>query len=138
MMQSNSDTAHRLALRYAQIADDRDFESMRDIIRPDFTQVGPDWRCDSADAFIAQLEFLRENFDATLHMLGNQLGSWNADHYAGETYCTATHLYKRDGVGRKTEMGIRYQDNIVMEGGRYYYQSRDVRVIWVSDHALVT
>ena len=135
---TRTDSPRLLALRYARNADDRDFAAMGEIITPDFTQQGPHWRCDGAEAFIPQLNVLEQNFSATLHMVGNQLGSWSGEHYLGETYCVATHIYEREGVGRKLEMGIRYRDDIVAYGDSYRYASRDLVVVWTSDQALVS
>ncbi len=132
------DIPRKLALLYARCADDRHFVGMRDIITPGFTQRGPDWHCEGADAFVAQLDYLEANFSATLHLVGNQLGSWSGDSYLGETYCLATHIFERDGVGRKLEMGIRYRDDIVAYEGSYRYASRDLTVVWTSDQALVS
>lgn len=135
---TKTDIPRQLALRYARYADDREFAAMREIITPRFSQRGPDWGCEDAEAFIAQLNYLEENFSATLHMVGNQLGSWSGDSYLGETYCVAAHIYQRDGVGRKLEMGIRYRDDIVLYEKTYRYASRDLTVVWTSDQALVS
>ena len=82
----NNSPEKQLALRYAQIADDRKFAEMRNIISGDFTQQGPTWQCEGADAFIEQLQVLETNFSATLHMVGNQMGQWDGECYEGETY----------------------------------------------------
>jgi len=137
MTTSDRNIPLELALQYARCADDRDFEGMRKLITPGFTQQGPDWRCEGADAFVAQLDVLKVQFSATLHMVGNQLGQWTDGTYTGETYCVAHHICERAGVGRKIEMGIRYQDRIVPYYGAYRYASRDLQVVWVSDQPLL-
>lgn len=133
----HNDPVRQLALEYARSADDREFEAMRAIITEDFSQQGPHWRCDGADAFIAQLDILKQRFDATLHMVGNQFGTWTGDRYRGETYCIATHVYEQEGVSRKLEMGIRYQDDIAREGDDYRYVSRDLRIVWTADQPVL-
>ena len=133
----NKPCEHTLALRYAQIADDRNFAAMRDIISSDFSQQGPDWHCQGADAFIAQLQFLEQNFSATTHFIGNQLGAWQQDCYEGETYCIASHIYNKDGVDRKLDMAIRYRERIANTEGSYRYTRRDVDVVWTSDQPLI-
>ncbi|MDG0980258.1 MAG: nuclear transport factor 2 family protein [Halieaceae bacterium] len=125
-----------LALRYASICDKRNFSDIQDIVTEDFTQTGPEWQCDGAEAFEAQLGYLKVNFSATMHMVGNQLGAWGSDIYRGETYSIANHLYQKDGVARKLDMAIRYDEEIRQEHGVYKYARRDVHVIWVSDTAL--
>lgn len=126
----------RLALEYARICDDRDFPAMRAIITDDFSQQGPQWGCNGAQAFIDQLQVLEDEFSATLHMVGNQIGNWDGDHYRGETYCIATHIYDKDGVSRKMEMGIRYQDVIDASGSGHRYRSRDLKIVWAGDTPL--
>lgn len=121
-----------LAIRYAQIVDDREFERMIDIMCEDFTQQGPGFSAASVMEFIAGLAFL-ENYSATFHMLGQQSGDWEDDVYRGETYCVASHLYEKDGVPYKLDMGIRYKDHIVADGSSFKYQSRDLNVVYVQD-----
>jgi hypothetical protein len=128
--------AQNLALRYAQIADDRKFDDMREIISNDFTQKGPHWQCENANDFIATLGFLKETYSATFHLVGNQLGQWYEDHYEGETYCIASHIYEKDGQGRKLDMAIRYQERVEYIDGRYCYTRRDVNIVWSSDQSL--
>lgn len=129
-------SAQGLALRYAQIVDDREFEAMREILIEGFTQRGPEWYCEGVDAFIAQLNVLVEHYSATLHLVGNQLGEWHGDVYHGETYSIASHLYEKAGQGRKLEMAIRYRERVEFLEGRYRYARRDVNVIWTSDQPL--
>lgn len=125
-----------LALRYAQLADNRNFAAMRDIIADNFSQQGPDWQCNDADAFITQLKYLEQNFSATMHFVGNQLGQWENNCYEGETYSIASHIYDKDGVGRKLDMAIRYQERIEEINGSYRYTRRDVSIVWTSDQPL--
>lgn len=129
---------YRLAMEYARCADHRDFAAMAHIITEDFSQTGPAWSCDGAQAFIQQLDFLEQNFSATLHMVGNQVGEWQDDTYEGETYCIAHHIYERDGQARKMEMGIRYQECIVLVEGKHRYSRRDLVVVWTNDVTLNT
>lgn len=128
--------AQDLALRYAKIVDDRDFESMRDILSDNFSQKGPYWQCDGAAAFIKTLDALKQNYSATFHMVGNQLGQWHDNYYEGETYCIASHIYEKDEQSRKLEMAIRYQERVEYIDGHYRYTRRDLDIIWSSDQAL--
>ena len=134
---NNKPIEQQLALRYAQICDDREFESMRSIISKDFKQQGPEWHCDGADAFVQQLQVLEQKFSATLHIVANQIGEWQGTIYNGETYCTASHIYEKNTVGYKLEMAIRYSETIEKIHGEYCYTRRDVNIVWVSDSPLV-
>ena len=128
--------AQALALRYAQIVDNRTFDTMRELLVDDFTQRGPEWLCESADAFVGMLNLLADNYSATFHLVGNQLGEWQGDCYEGETYCIASHIYEKAGQGRKLDMGIRYQEQVVYAEGASRYARRDVTMVWTSDHPL--
>lgn len=133
---NNKPQEQLLALRYAQLADNRDFGAMRDIISEDFRQQGPNWECKGADAFIDQLKILEQNYSATLHFVGNQIGQWENDCYEGETYSIASHLYDKEGEARKMEMAIRYQERIENVEGSFRYTRRDVNIVWTSDQPL--
>lgn len=128
--------AQQLAARYAQIVDNREFDKMRDIISADFCQTGPEWKIETADSFIAQLEKLQDNFLCTFHIVGNQLGRWINDRYEGETYSIASHIYEKFGARHKLDMAIRYQDHIRVIDDVYQYTRRDVDLIWTSDQPL--
>ncbi|TXS95257.1 nuclear transport factor 2 family protein [Parahaliea maris] len=128
----DTDIPRLLAARYAKFVDDRSFSRMREIMVPEFTQKGPGFSANSLEEFIGNLEFLR-TYSATLHMLGNQLGEWHNAIYTGETWCVASHIYDKDGVTRKLDMGIRYQDVIEDNSGTYRYASRDLDVVWTQD-----
>ena len=126
------DIPRQLATRYALYVDNREFARMADIMLADFTQQGPGFAAGSRKEFIANLEFLR-NYSETFHLIGNQYGSWDGDDYRGETWCVASHLYEKGGQARKLDMGIRYQDDIVLLDGEYRYRSRDLKVVFTQD-----
>lgn len=128
----DTDIPRLLAARYAKFVDDRSFSRMREIMVPEFTQKGPGFSAGSLEEFIGNLEFLR-TYSATLHMVGNQLGEWHNAIYTGETWCVASHIYEKEGVVRKLDMGIRYQDVIEDDSGTYRYASRDLNVVWTQD-----
>ena len=125
-----------LAVKYARFVDDRQFERMREILADTFTQQGPGFGSGSPDEFIANLSIL-DDYTATFHIVANQYGEWNNDVYTGETWGVASHLYEKDGVQRKLDMGIRYQDVIENAGSHFHYLSRDLHVVWTQDLPLV-
>jgi hypothetical protein len=127
-----SDIPQALAVKYARYVDDRLFEKMHEIMSEDFTQRGPRFEAHSLQEFIQSLSVL-DKFSTTFHLLGNQYGEWNNDIYRGETWSVASHIYEKDGVTRKLDMGIRYQDVIENIGGIAKYISRDIKVIWSQD-----
>ena len=125
-----------LAVKYARFVDDRQFERMREILADTFTQQGPGFGSGSLDEFIANLSIL-DDYTATFHIVANQYGEWNNDVYTGETWGVASHLYEKDGIPRKLDMGIRYQDVIENAGSHFHYLSRDLHVVWTQDLPLV-
>jgi hypothetical protein len=127
-----SDIPHALAVKYARYVDDRLFDKMGEIMSEDFTQHGPRFDAGSLAEFIQSLSVL-DNYSATFHIIGNQYGEWKNDIYLGETWCVASHIYEKEGVTRKLDMGIRYQDVIENNGGIAKYISRDLKVVWSQD-----
>ena len=125
----------QLGLKYARFVDDKAFDRMQEIMAEDVVMAAPAFECKSLEAFMTQLEFLHQ-FSGTLHIIGNQLGEWNGDTYQGETYCVASHIYEKNGKGRKLEMGIRYDDTIAPIDGCFKYTRRYLNIVWESDLAL--
>ena len=129
---SDTETVRVLAMKYASFVDDRQFTRMREIMCDDFSQSGPGFGADSLTEFIANLEILN-NYSATFHLVGNQLGEWKNEIYRGETWGVASHIHEKDGVQFKLDMGIRYQDVIEDFAGTFKYASRDLNIIWTQD-----
>ena len=105
---------------------------MPEIMVPEFSQQGPGFGSQSLAEFINNLEVLN-NYSATFHLVANQVGDWHNDIYTGETWGIASHLYEKEGVSRKLDMGIRYQDVIENIGTGFKYTSRDLNVVWTQD-----
>lgn len=124
--------ARELAVLYAKYMDDKLFDQLGEIMIDGIVMAAPEFECNGLDAFKQQVELLR-NYSATMHLVSNQSGEWNGDNYVGETYCVATHIYEQDGVGRKWEVGIRYDDHISLIDGNYKYTRRYLNIAWNSD-----
>ena len=129
------DPARQLALRYARIMDDRCFDELDEIMVDDVFISAPNFENRGLAAFKKQVQLLH-NFSATMHLVANHYGEWEGDRYEGETYCVATHVYEKDGVGRNWEVGIRYKDSIVRVDGACKYTRRYLDVLWESDRPL--
>lgn len=129
---SDMSVVRGLAARYAQLADDRDFAGFAEIMTEDFQQQGSGFTFSSRAEFVAGVEKLRD-FDRTLHLVGQSLGNWQGNSYRGETWCVASHIYERDGVERKLDMGIRYRETIVRSSGTWKYSKRHLNVVWTQD-----
>lgn len=130
---NGTETPLQLASRYARLIDDRQFGDLHRVLAPEIRISGPGYVMDSLPQVIAGMELLRQ-YDGTYHLVANQLGAWEDDeHYVGETYCIASHLYQRDGVARKLDMAIRYQDRIVRTGAGLRFVERELRIAWTQD-----
>ena len=127
-----NDIPRLLAARYALFVDNKEYARMREIMAEDFTQKGPGFGAGNLDEFIANLSAL-DQYSATLHMVGQQVGDWHNAVYTGETWCVASHIYEREGTLRKLDMGIRYHDLIEESQGAFRYRSRDLNVVWTQD-----
>ena len=125
----------QLALRYARIMDDRRFDELDEIMVDDVFVAAPTFENRGLAAFKEQVQLLH-NFSATMHLVGNHYGEWEGDRYEGETYCVASHIYEKDGVGRNWEVGIRYKDSIARVDGVCKYTRRYLDVLWESDRPL--
>jgi len=122
----------RLATLYARYIDDRDFDRLSEIMTDDIQMAAPEFDCKGLKAFKEVLQQL-DQYSATMHLVGNQFGEWKDGGYEGETYCIANHIYEKDGVGRKWEVGIRYQDTIIDVDGNPLFSRRYLNVLWDSD-----
>jgi hypothetical protein len=121
-----------LAYKYAQFIDDRAFERMGEILADNVEMGSPAFETHTLEEFGEQLKFL-DTFTGTMHIIGNQLGEWEGEKYQGETYCVASHIYEKEGVGHKLEMGIRYKDTIAPMDGTYKFTRRYLDVVWSQD-----
>jgi ketosteroid isomerase-like protein len=121
-----------LAYRYARAVDRRDWELASSLFTRDCVLVGPGYELVGRDGILDGLRKI-DRFSATQHSVHNQLVEISGDAATGETYCTAHHLYERDGSRRKLSWGIRYQDRCLREEGLWRYQRRELLLDWTQD-----
>lgn len=132
MSSSSSQLADRLAIRelaerYARAVDRRDWELARALFSDDAVLVGPRFELVGRDAILRGLRSV-ERYRATFHAVTNQLVEIGGDEASGETYCLASHLFERDGVARKLDWGIRYQDRFRRVDGAWRIARRELVV----------
>lgn len=121
-----------LVYRYAKLIDDRAFDDIPSVFTDDAILTGPGY----AMAGYAELrDGLRqiETYSATLHCVHNQLVEITGDEARGETWCVANHLYETDGVARKLDLGIRYDDRYRREHGTWRIARRRLELVWDQD-----
>ena len=125
-----------LSARYARAVDRRDYAAFVTLFTSDGVLCGPGYSL-KAHGEIEQGIRLIAQYEATQHCVHNQLVEVSGDVARGETYCVARHTYAREGVKRKLDMGIRYQDDYRREGGAWRFVRRELVIDWTQDLPLV-
>ena len=74
-----------------------------------------------------------EMYSATMHCVHNQMAELEGDRATGELYCVANHLYEKDGVPFKLDMGIRYEDRYERGAAGWRIAERILNLIWQQD-----
>jgi hypothetical protein len=127
-----------LAYLYARLVDDRSFGELHTVLAPEIRISGPGYAMHGLAEVVGGMELLRR-YDRTFHFVGNQLGSWASDGaWTGETYCIASHVYRREAAEWKLDMAIRYQDRIERRAEGLRFVARELRLAWVQDLPLTT
>ena len=127
-----------LAYRYARVMDARDFDRLPEVFMPDAELVGPGYAMKGHDELRAGLKGL-EQFSATLHCVHNQYTCFDEKdptRASGEIYCVANHIYEKEGVTFKLDMGIRYDDEYVRSDEGWRLRRRFFNMIWEQDGPL--
>lgn len=150
MRQSDTDISlhetalYRLVVQYARAVDRRDYAAFDEIFAADGRLAG--YRGDPASSdplfqYSGREEIMKglqgiERFEKTFHLLGNVLFDIGEGEAQGETYCTAHHIYQKDGASWNRTMAIRYQDAFVRREGRWYLQDRALWIVFELDGPL--
>ena len=148
MDQAQRDLTARVALRdlvdtYARDVDRRDTEAVAWLFsaegrlvvhfnpRPDGSPTVRRGRDEIGTALVAGLE----RYLGTTHIVGGQVVELDPDgmRARGETVCLAHHVYERHDERRLLVMAVRYEDDYVVEAGRWRFASRQLRLDWRDD-----
>jgi ketosteroid isomerase-like protein len=118
-----------LAAHYAAAVDFRDFERLRQVFIADCRlDTGRGVR-DGIDAVLEAMQGLLR-YEATTHVLGQQLLELHDGDVRGVTYCTAHHL-GTDGDSRTdTVMHIHYHDRFVRTDEGWRIATRRLETLW--------
>ncbi|MEM5275474.1 nuclear transport factor 2 family protein [Cupriavidus taiwanensis] len=123
---------HALTCRYAQAVDRRDFSTLAELFTADARLSGPGFHMEGPQAIAKGMAELGQ-YRATQHHVHQQLVDIHGDTATGETYCVANHVYQQDGVQRKLDWGIRYQDRFERLQGQWRIAARELVVDWTQD-----
>lgn len=137
------EAADRLALRrlvdaWAHCADRRLAEEQSNLFIPDgvILNYQGDPNTHEPQSTIKGREAIRtalgvlNTFAVTLHMNGQSEAVIQGDHAVGETYCLV-HQFRVEGQERRCQtLGIRYYDQFLREGSRWYFAERKLIIDW--------
>jgi hypothetical protein len=124
-----------LAFRYARMMDRREFDWLPRVFGAEGVLSGPGYEMQGHDQLRQGLKGL-EQFSATLHGVLNTYFEIDGDTATGEVYCVANHIYEKDGVPFKLDMGIRYEDNYTREAEGWVIQRRFFNMVWETDRPM--
>ncbi len=142
-MSNEKHLADRSAIRdlsncYACAIDRMELEQLHKVFTVDGRNIVPHLNIDmqGVNAIIGGIEPIKDMFKRTLHCMLNQTIEFSDDGATAntETYCVANHIYDDEqGVERKMDMGIRYQDELVKDKGHWRIQKRILNLDWQQD-----
>ncbi len=121
-----------LTFRYARAVDRREYAAFASLFTADGLLCGPGYAMKGRaeiERGIAKIE----QYQRTQHCVHNQLVDVRGDAASGETYCVARHVYEKNGVARKLDMGVRYQDEYRREPGGWRIARRELVLDWTQD-----
>lgn len=122
----------KLAYRYARMIDRRSWYEIPEVFTEDASLSGPGYSMDGHDALREGLKAIGM-YSSTLHCVHNQLAWIEGDRATGELYCVANHLYEKEGVPFKLDMGIRYEDRYVRSDAGWRIAERVLNLVWQQD-----
>lgn len=137
------EAADRLALRrlvdaWAHCADRRLAEQQSNLFTPDGTILNyegdpntrPPHSTIKGRAAIRSALAVLNTFTVTLHMNGQSDVVIQGDHAIGETYCLVHQFIEEKGQRKCQTLGIRYYDQFLLEGNRWYFAERKLVIDW--------
>jgi hypothetical protein len=122
----------KLAYRYAYAIDHREWELIPRVFGEDAHLEGPGFEMDGHEQLRAGLPAI-EMYSATMHYVMNQMTEIEGDQAKGVVYCLANHIYEKEGVPHKLDMGIRYRDRYVRSEGHWLIEHRVLGLVWQQD-----
>jgi hypothetical protein len=125
-----------LAFRYARMMDRREFDWLPQVFAADGRLIGPGYEMKGHETMRQGLKLL-EQYSATLHGVLNTYFEIDGDTATGEVYCVANHIYEKEGVPFKLDMGIRYQDRYTRQPNGWVIQERFFNLVWETDRPMV-
>lgn len=121
-----------LSLDYARAVDRRDKVLLLSLLSDDAQIIMPGTTLAGEEAFASIPDTLSAMFESTQHKVHNQTVNINGNVAHGETYCTASHLRRReDGKLEVEDWAVRYQDEFIKLDERWLIKVRELVIDWV-------
>jgi len=124
-----------LAFRYARMMDRRRFDWLPQVFAEDGELIGPGYEMKGHEQMHQGLKGL-EQFSATLHGVLNTYFDIDGDAATGEVYCVANHVYEKEGMPFKLDMGIRYEDRYTRQANGWVIARRFFNMVWETDRPM--
>ena len=121
-----------IAYLYATAVDQRDYPLFESIITEDANIYGPNFSFDGIDEVMTGMRAI-EHFKRTFHAVHNHIVTIEGDLAEGEIYCIANHIYDKEGIERKLDWGIRYQDKYRRTESGWRLYDRELILDWTQD-----
>ena len=118
-----------LPQRYAYGIDTMDFDVVRSVFHPD-CQVSGTLESDSLEPYLEGIEEGLEQWEATLHLMGNQYVRVDGDRGSVETWAVAYHMEADGSPLDDLVLGLRYQDQVVRDGDGWKIIARNTVKQW--------
>ncbi len=126
---ASAKTVKHIIYQYAELIDTRSFDELQTIMWEDFKMTGG-YEINGLNEFLGAMQQLASTYDTTMHFIGNIDGNWSNNIYKGKTYCIASHIYTENGIKKKLDMGIVYEDIIVKKDGLMKFSERRFNLLW--------
>ena len=121
-----------LVRRYCRGIDRCDLELVRSCYHPDATDTHGSFH-GTVDEFLAWVERLLGRYDATMHLVANQLVTLAGDAAVCETYGVAHHRSSDPDPRRNLTVGFRFLDRVERrDGGPWRIARRIATTEWVA------
>ena len=115
--------------RYAYGVDTGDFEIVRSVFHPDCTVSGT-LEGGAIDTYLEGIEAGLQQWDATMHFMGNQYVEIDGDVGHVETWVVAYHMEAAGSPLEHLVLGLRYRDDVVRVDGDWQIIRRDTLKQW--------
>lgn len=119
----------QVILRYAHGLDRRDFAMVWECFLPDARVEGTSFGGPVRTYLPRLLDGVRA-YPRTMHFVGNQLREVDGDRARTESYAIAHHFADAQGRREALVMGVRYLDELRLDGGRWRIAARRVHADW--------